>query len=216
MKSQYYEQSVQEGIKFQKENKSWAGYDVVKYQKQIKDLVVRYNAKTILDYGCGKGLQYVDKLPYEENAPWQTLDEWLGVEVYKYDPCVEGFQIPPPPGTKFDGVIVSQVLHTIPDLDMSWVREELESYTEKFCLITLNFQKQAKGKKFIYEPEYFKEPRTREFFKKHYQNWQSGNLHWWFKDRMHYDTWIDDQLTGNWTDVPTTWSGKYQFVESIY
>jgi hypothetical protein len=216
MKSEYYEQSVLQGIKFQKENKSWAGYDVVKYQKQIKDLVVRYNAKTILDYGCGKGLQYVDKLPYEENAPWQTLDEWLGVEVYKYDPCVEGFQTPPPPGTKFDGVIVSQVLHTIPDLDMSWVREELESYTGKFCLITLNFQKQAKGKKFIYDPEYFKEPRTREFFRKHYQNWQSGNLHWWFKDRMHYDAWIDDQLTGNWTDIPATWSGKYQFVESIY
>lgn len=216
MKSEYYEQSVQAGIKFQKENKSWAGYDVVKYQKQIKDLVVHYNAKTILDYGCGKGLQYVDKLPYEENGPWQTLDEWLGVNVYKYDPCVEGFQTPPPPGTKFDGVIVSQVLHTIPDPDMSWVREELESYTGKFCLITLNFQKQAKGKKFIYDPAYFKEPRTREFFKRYYDNWNSGNLHWWFKDRMHYDGWIDEQVSGTWTDVPTTWTGKYQFVERIY
>jgi hypothetical protein len=62
--SPYYLESVQQGAEFQKNNKSWAGYDVVKYQKKIKDLVVRYRATTILDYGCGKGLQYQERLPY--------------------------------------------------------------------------------------------------------------------------------------------------------
>ena len=62
--SPYYEESVKLGTEFQRNNKNWAGYDVVKYQKLIKDLVVRYDAKTILDYGCGKGLQYKEKLPY--------------------------------------------------------------------------------------------------------------------------------------------------------
>ena len=60
MKSTYYDESVKIGSQFQKSNKNWAGFDVVKYQKQIQDLVVRYNAKTLLDYGCGKGLQYTE------------------------------------------------------------------------------------------------------------------------------------------------------------
>lgn len=220
MKSSYYNQSVELGIEFQKNNpKNWNGYDVVKYQKQIKNLVNFYNAKTILDYGCGKGLQYTDPLPYaldNEEPTWTTFDKWLNVDVYKYDPCVEAFKEPPPTSVKFDGVIVSQVLQTIPDNDMSWVRNQIEMYTEKFCFITLNFQRPAKRKKFIYDPEHFKQPRTREFFKKYYQQWTQGNLHWWFKDRMHYNGWIEDQLSGKWLDIPTEWNGKYQYVERIY
>ena len=130
--SPYYLESVQQGTEFQENNKSWAGYDVVKYQKKIKDLVDRYDAKTILDYGCGKGLQYKEKLPYgggqELELPqeqWQTFDEYLGVKVYCYDPCVEGFTELPPAGTKFDGVICTQVLNSIPDDDMLWVRDLL-------------------------------------------------------------------------------------------
>ena len=100
MKSNYYDKSVELGAEFQKNNPNiWAGYDTVKYQKQIKDLVLRYNAKTILDYGCGKGLQYTEPLPYalgDEEPEWTTFDKWLGVEVYKYDPCVEGLDTPPP------------------------------------------------------------------------------------------------------------------------
>lgn len=89
--SPYYLESVKKGTEFQKNNKSWAGYDVVKYQKKIYDLVQRYNARTILDYGCGKGLQYKDRLPYGSglglelpDSEWQTFDQYLGVTVYKY------------------------------------------------------------------------------------------------------------------------------------
>ena len=92
MKSNYYDKSVELGTEFQKNNsKNWAGYDTVKYQKQIKDLVVKYNAKTILDYGCGKGLQYTELLPYalsDEEPELTTFDKWLGVTFYKYDPCI--------------------------------------------------------------------------------------------------------------------------------
>jgi SAM-dependent methyltransferase len=221
--SPYYLESVDVGRQFQQQNKSWAGYDVVKYQTQIKDLVDRYSARTILDYGCGKGLQYQERLPYgrlpNETVPesqWQTFDQYLGVSVYCYDPCVEGFEEPPPPGTKFDGVICTQVLNSIPDDDMPWVRDLLQSYSGKFCFIGLNFQRQAKGKKAMYDPAYFRESRTREFFKKYYNNWTGSDLFWWFKDRSHYAGWVDDQLDGTWQDVPTEWSGKYEFVETIY
>jgi len=218
--SSYYKESVKLGTEFQKNNKNWAGYDVVKYQKKIKDLVDHYGAKTILDYGCGKGLQYKEKLRYGGGAghelpkeQWQTFDEYLGVTVFKYDPCVAGFDILPEKNTKFDGVICTQVLNSIPDDDMSWVRQTLENHTTKFCFIGLNFQREAKEKKTMYNPEYFREPRTREFFRGHYQDWKGSNLFWWFKDREYYPEWINDQLTGAWTDIPSKWTGKYKYIE---
>jgi len=182
--------------------------------------VTRYNAKTILDYGCGKGLQYQEPLPYgmlsgeamPENQ-WQTFDQYLGVTVYRYDPCVSAFETPPPPDAKFDGVICTQVLNSIPDADMPWVRHTLESHAAKFCFIGLNFQRSAKSKKTMYDPAYFREPRTREFFKKYYTDWTGSDLFWWFKDRPHYEGWIDDQLSNTWQDRPETFVGKYEFVE---
>lgn len=211
------------GREFQVSNKSWAGYDVVKYQKLIKDLVDRYNAKTILDYGCGKGQQYQEPLPYGmmpgEHIPedqWQTFDQYLGASVYCYDPCVEKFKTPPPPSAKFDAVICTQVLNSIPDDDMPWVRNILEQHATKFCFIGLNFQREAKGKKTMYDPKHFREPRTREFFKKYYADWLGSDLFWWFKDRSHYDDWIDDQLNDTWQDIPREWTDKYEFVNAIY
>ena len=221
--STYYVESVEIGRQFQQQNKSWAGYDVVKYQNKIYDLVRRYNAKTILDYGCGKGLQYTEPLPYGAKPgtewpknQWQTFDQYLDVTVYCYDPCVEKFNIPPPADAKFDGVICTQVLNSIPDDDMIWVRNVLEQLAEKFCFVGLNFQREAKGKKAMYDPAYFREPRTREFFKKYYADWSGSDLFWWFKDRPHYHGWDNDQLNGTWQDVPTEWLDKYEFVEAIY
>jgi len=218
--SSYYKESVRLGTEFQTSNKNWAGYDVVKYQKKIKDLVDHYGAKTILDYGCGKGLQYKEKLPYGGSAghelpeeQWQTFDEYLGVTVFKYDPCVKGFKRKPGKNRKFDGVICTQVLNSIPDDDMTWVRETLENHAAKFCFIGLNFQREAKEKKTMYDSEYFREPRTREFFRSYYQDWSGSDLFWWFKDREYYPEWINDQMTGAWTDIPPTWTGKYKYIE---
>lgn len=216
MTSTYYAESVRLGREFQENNKSWAGYDVVKYQPKIKDLVDRYGARTILDYGCGKGQQYTDPLPYAGEDNWQTFDAYLGVTVYRYDPCVAGLETLPPAGTKFDGVICTQVLNSIPDDDLTWVAKQLESYADKFCFIGLNFQRPAKGKKTMYDPAHFREPRTREFFRKYFNDWSGSDLFWWFKDRSHYPEWIDDQLNNTWKDIPDTWGDKYKYVEAIY
>jgi len=211
--SPYYLESVRQGTEFQQNNKSWAGYDVVKYQMKIKDLVNRYRATTILDYGCGKGMQYKEPLPYASEDNWQTFNEYLGVTVYKYDPCVPEHSTLPPVGTKFDGVICTQVLNSIPDDDMPWVRDLLEGYATKFCFVGLNFQREAKGKKTMYDPEYFKQPRTREFFRSCFTDWKGSDLFWWWKDRLHYPEWMDDQLNGTWKDVPDTFESRYKYVE---
>jgi len=213
--SSYYEQQVAVGAKFQAENKTWAGLDIIKYQKHIRDLVKRYNAKTILDYGCGKGEQYRQLLPYESEDKRQTFDDWLGVKVYCYDPCVPEYSQLPPEGTKFDGVICSQVLGTIPDADLPWVAKKLESYTKDFCFISLNYQRPPKAKKLIFDPKFYQANRTREYFRSHFKDWKQGDLFWWWKDRDHYTEWADDQLLGKWLDLPAHWTGKYQYVESI-
>lgn len=215
MTSKYFHQSIEEGKKFHLENKSWTGFDTIKYQKQIKDLVVYYNAKTILDYGCGKGSQYSEKLIYDETLGLQTFDEFLGVEVYKYDPCVAEFSKLPDAGIKFDGVICSQVLGSIPHGDLDWVAKELESFTDKFCFIGLNYQKKPKSKKYIYNVDFFHNNRTREYFKNFFAEWPNNNLFWWWKDRLHYDNWIQDQINKTWKDIPDSVSSKYPFVEYI-
>lgn len=215
MKSEYFYQSIEEGKRFQLENKSWTGFDTIKYQKQIKDLVEYYEVKSILDYGCGKGSQYTEKLIYDEYLGPQTFDEFLGVEVYKYDPCVVEFEKLPDAGTKFDGVICSQVLGSVPHDDLNWVAGELESFTNKFCFIGINFQKMPKGKKHIYNPSYFSNKRNRDYFRSFFCNWKENNLFWWWKDRLHYKGWIEDQLNKRWKDIPDSWEGKYSFVEYI-
>ena len=126
---------------------------------------------------------------------------------------MEGFTELPPAGTKFDGVICTQVLNSIPDHDMPWVRDLLEGYATKFCFVGVNFQQEAKGKKTMYNPEYFKLPRTRQFFRSYFTDWKGSDLFWWWKDRLHYPAWIDDQLNGTWMDVPDTFEGKYQYIE---
>jgi hypothetical protein len=162
-----------------------------------------------LPYGTVPG----ETIPEDQ---WQTFDQYLGVSVYCYDPCVEKFKTPPPADAKFDAVICTQVLNSIPDDDMPWVRNILEQHATKFCFIGLNFQREAKGKKTMYDPKYFREPRTREFFKKYYADWLGSDLFWWFKDRSHYDDWVDDQLNDTWQDVPREWADKYEFVKAIY
>ncbi len=158
-------------------------------------------------------MQYKEPLPYASEDNWQTFNEYLGVTVYKYDPCVPEHSTLPPVGTKFDGVICTQVLNSIPDDDMPWVRDLLEGYATKFCFVGLNFQREAKGKKTMYDPEYFKLPRTREFFRSCFTDWKGSDLFWWWKDRLHYPEWIDDQLNGTWKDVPDTFESKYKYVE---
>ena len=64
----------------------------------IKDLVQDTNAKTLLDYGCGKGLQYTKHKHHEE----------LGVMPSLYDPAVSKYkELPDGP---FDGVYSTDVL----------------------------------------------------------------------------------------------------------
>jgi hypothetical protein len=98
----------------------------------------------MLDYGCGKGRQWVE--PYDpakgfynpERLPdiepfGQPLAEYLGVEVTKYDPGVEEFS--KEPDGKYDLVIATQVIGAIAKADMQWAVDRMFSIANRAVLI---------------------------------------------------------------------------------
>jgi hypothetical protein len=188
--SEYYKQSVELGKKFQKENSSWAGTDCKSYHNYIRSLMDKYDAKTVLDYGCGKGSQYTDVVPYilpnKQPTEPMTFQTRINAEsVYKFDPCVEEFEIEPV-GEKFDVVICTQVLGSIPDLDILWLKDKLMNYATKFVFIGLHKpDKPVKAKKRMYDPNWITYPRTVEWYQNQFKDWTGPDLYWWFRNTDH-------------------------------
>ena len=190
MPSSYYEQSVELGKQFQLNNSSWGGDDCKNYHNQIRVLMDKYNAKTVLDYGCGKGRQYINLFPYvlsdlQVTEPMTFQTRINAESVYKFDPCVKEFEIEPI-GQTFDAVICTQVLGGIPDVDMSWLSDKLMNYATKFVFIGLHKpDKPVKSKKQMYDPAYLSPSRSVNWYIDRFSDWKGPPLYWWFRDTEH-------------------------------
>ncbi len=176
MYSEHYYDSVKRCADFHKTNKTWSGKATFQYADPIKDLVKKYNAKTLLDYGCGKAKHYDPESHIKiEN---RTFDRWLGIEsVYKYDPCVDGLDILPAPGMKFDAVIAIQSLTAVPDKDIDTVITYLMSVTSKFCFIGNSRPEQiTKSNKIVVNQPFFTEDRTPAWWQDKFKHWQGSEI----------------------------------------
>lgn len=193
MPSTYYLDSVSKGREFQKNNeKNWSGAESKNYNNQIRYLMDKYQAQTVLDYGCGKGLQYTTPACYgldngTVTEPMTFQERINATTVFKYDPCVAGLDQLPEPGTKFDAVICTQVLGSIPDADLEWLSELIASHATKFVFIGLHSpDKPVKSKKLMYDSAYLTHPRSIPWYITHFANeWKGPNLYWWFRDTEH-------------------------------
>lgn len=99
---------------------------------RIKRLIERSAARTILDYGSGKGKQY-DPKPVRDGSgrEWPGILEFWGIdEVVCYDPCYRPYS-KLPEGT-FDGVISTDVLEHCPEEDLPWIIDEIFGFAECF------------------------------------------------------------------------------------
>ena len=96
----------------------------------IKEIIDRLGCKTVLDYGCGKGQQYEWVIP----TTGQTIEQFWGVTVTKYDPAYEKFAAEPE--GKFDLVICTQVLGAIPVSDIPWVVNRLYALADKALYVS--------------------------------------------------------------------------------
>ena len=97
----------------------------------IKAIIDRLEIRTILDYGCGKGLQYEWRNPGVPDAIpiGTTIEEFWGIEVTKYDPAYPPFAAEPV-GT-FDLVICTHVLGSIPISCLGLIIKRLYSLSNK-------------------------------------------------------------------------------------
>jgi hypothetical protein len=95
--------------------------------------------KTLLDYGCGKGMLYNKELTVRSPAgdlTFNGLGELLKVDPTLYDPAVEEYHIKPE--GKYDAVICTDVLEHVPEEDVvDWMVEELFSYANRFVFFNI-------------------------------------------------------------------------------
>ena len=111
---------------FHARRRTFAGRSAFKYADRIKALVAAHGCRTMLDYGCGKGQQYVEPVPGTDTP----LRQYLGVSrAQLYDPAVDRYATRPK--GVFDLVICTDVLEHVPEEAVMWVIADLFGYASK-------------------------------------------------------------------------------------
>lgn len=108
------------------------GMSLPRQVHHIKALVARTAARTVLDYGSGKGAQYVSREIHQGGAvKWGSIQEYWGVDsILCYDPGYEPYAALP--RGKFHGVVSTDALEHCPEEDLAWIVAELFAYGERF------------------------------------------------------------------------------------
>jgi hypothetical protein len=174
MFSERHQQLVEQIRQYHLDNKTSTGSNLKKYHFQIQHLVQRYQAKTMWDYGCGKGYQYTQALPWGRQNRYLTFDQYLGLDsYYAYDPCVEGLDQMPPSDQHFDALICVQVLGNIPDEDFENLINLWQPRVHKFVFIGMLMDHKS-------DPS-----RSLEWYLERFSSWRGADLYWYFKSQDH-------------------------------
>jgi methyltransferase family protein len=111
---------------YHEEHGFYDGLTISAYIDEIGQLIKDSGAKTILDYGCGKGYQYkVHKLH----------KRWPPVKIKCFDPAVDKYAAEP--NGQFDGVICCDVLEHIPRDELPAVLAQLVSLAKMWLFIAV-------------------------------------------------------------------------------
>lgn len=94
--------------------KMFRGHTVGRHAETIAELVSRFHPEKLLDYGSGKGHQYLTARVHEK---------WGGLLPHVYDPGVKGFH--GSPEGPFDGVICVDVMEHIAEADVPKVLDHI-------------------------------------------------------------------------------------------
>lgn len=95
--------------------------------KHIKNLVEKYNAKSILDYGCGKAIHHIEKNLYAD----------IGIHAVElYDPAILEFsQLT---NNVLDGVVCVDVLEHVPEQNLEYVLKTIAARAKHFIFFTIS------------------------------------------------------------------------------
>ncbi|HLL27780.1 MAG TPA: hypothetical protein VKT73_09040 [Xanthobacteraceae bacterium] len=112
--------------------RTYAGGSLRRHLPAIRALARRTGAKSLLDYGSGKGILYKQRnLALASGEIIPSVAEYLGVEkIVCFDPGVPEFSAFP--SEKFDGVVSTDVLEHCPEEDIPWIVELMFTTGKKF------------------------------------------------------------------------------------
>jgi hypothetical protein len=108
-----------------KDENLYAGSALTLHKESIKQFLNITESKSILDYGCGKGIQY-----HKENI---HNDYFFGIMPSLYDPAVDQYSTLP--SGNFDAVICTDVLEHIEVQDLDDIMQEIYSKATKFVYL---------------------------------------------------------------------------------
>jgi hypothetical protein len=123
----YYE-ALNATRQLHRETKKFNGRFLHRYVPDLQPLLEELECRTLLDYGCGKGNQWQQAL---EGGGF--LADLLGVRPTLYDPGTERFAAEPT--GRFDAVICTQVLGSVPIVDLPWVIDRLLGFAIKLVFV---------------------------------------------------------------------------------
>jgi hypothetical protein len=112
--------------------KTYNGRSLPRHAPRIKALIDAHQARTLLDYGAGKGHQYRPmEVRLGDGRVFRSIPEFWGISsVTCYDPAYEPFsRMPEGP---FDGVVCTDVLEHCPEQDIPWILGELFGFARRF------------------------------------------------------------------------------------
>jgi len=114
------------------------GKSLLQHVGVIGQLCRHFGAKTLLDYGSGKGQQY-GPIPVRpgDGREFPDIPSFWGVQVTCFDPGHEPFSVLP--DGPFDAVISTDVLEHCPEEDLEWIVGEMFARAGKFLYANAAF-----------------------------------------------------------------------------
>ena len=188
-------------------HKMFNGISLIYYIPDLMDVILnKEKAKSILDYGCGKGKLYSPteyntlKLDKKGRRLNDSLPNLWQLDYYDlYDPGYKEYS--KLPKGKYDGVICTDVIEHIDENDCDWILDEIFSYGRKFVYLTIACYKALKtfdnGKNVhvnVQTPEYWKEKLNKLHKKYPYLN-VYANMDVMIEDK-------EDKNYGKWRSQP--------------
>jgi hypothetical protein len=107
--------------------KYFPGYSIQAHIPALIELVAKHRPESLLDYGCGKGYQYLKRRVHEL---------WGGPLPYCYDFAVP--HISEKPTRVFDGVICTDMLEHVEESEVDAIVAEICGYATKFAFFAIH------------------------------------------------------------------------------